>query len=1109
MKKFSQYILFLQNQEKKSPEHLFSAIIKKYKRYTPLAKQNISILKKAFIFGKNIHKNQYRDSGVLYFTHPLIVTSLLQEYEVDEKILVASMLHDAIEDSEEKNTEREIKTLFGDEIFSLIDGVSKVGKVSSEKSHQETLQKIFSHSTKDARILVIKIADRIHNISTIGFKIGEEKRRKKISETLEIFVSAAEKLGLEKFKNTLLNACSFYLFPEKFQKIEENVEKKIPQAKELFQKISDEIQKVHPQVSILYRPYQISNFLYRGDIDTYTLKPTDIFYIEVITNTKEECYQSLSWLSKQYSHKTALLIDFIANPPENGYRSLKTSMVVYNSYLVRFHLLSGDMKKSNSKGIFSYFEKGEMKLPFFSLGENEENITSFVGILKNDMLSKKQCVHNPEKGQKYIPLHSTALDAVVYFFPEKFIFLSSVFRNGKKLHFNEKIFENDIIECEFSSEVQASLSWIKYLESSFAKVQLQNFLKNNEKSKKYEIGKTILQSAFDQFKEGEISDILKKNPSIFESFFAQTREELYIFVAEGMVSPHEILLKYEEIKATKKTILRRIQKFFPKIFPQTVENTMRISFSGDDSIAPEKLLHIFIKKAFKNNVLVKETKLFLQKKKVKIITTMCSQKRESLFTLFSSLKSENDISSLSFLPSQSFYFKILGIFLLPILTNLIVFFFLFQYPLQNSLSNIFSLLLIFIVNTFGYFHLSKFFLLLRTNKIFLFFLFLLNIALVGTYFYFYFLKTEIFTSFSLFFIAITAFISIIPSILLFVNSQQKIFIEQKILSSCEWEKKKKEKIFGYAVRIIAILIFGATPILSKYYLSEFSGIQITSVSFFLAVICTLPLFLYRKKHLSLKNYEQQKKYNKFFWIAVLSDMTLVILYFFSINLTSASTAITFLNFSPLLAIIIGILFWKQKESQYMNNKSDLLKILIMFVLGTIGVLLLVLNKEENISESEYAFKLFGDLLAFIAMIFDVIATLALISYTKSKNIFKGIDYIIHKIFIIGLLLSPFAIHTIFTHSISALELGIFLFIAIFNFILAYLLSYEAYKRLDGLINFLFFNLSVAVTITLEVFVFDLSISYLFGLGVFLIIFSSLFSEFINTKCEKKELKIEN
>jgi len=620
---FSDWIRNIQNQETKSCEVLFSEIIEKYRKYTSKnpeistkqEEEGVKILKKAYDFAKNIHKNQKRDSGVDYFTHPLIVTSLLQHYEADEKILAASLLHDAIEDAEnvvEGEVDHEVKKIFGEEIYYLVDGVSKVSAQSKSGSHKETLQKIFSYSAKDARILLIKIADRIHNICTIGSKIGEEKRTKKIIETLEIFVLACEKLQLDYFQDVLLNACSYYLFPEKFKKVEDEVREKTAEAEQLFEKISADVKNIHREAVVEYSPYHIANLLRRGDADTYSLKVSDLFYVNVVTNSKEECYQALSWLSQKYHHKTALMSDLIANPPENSYRALKTSMIVYNSFLVRFHILSQKMKKDNMKGVFNRIQKGENSLPFFSQKKEENTTENFVEILQHDMLSKKKAVHNAEKGQKFIPVNSCALDAVIHLFPSKFIYISQIYREGIQIEFSDTVSDNDILECEFSEKTQADVSWMKHLFSSFGKIQLQNFLKKEAEFPKSRMGKKMLQSAFDIFKEGEISSVLHKFPEISSSFFAKTREELYVFVAEGLVSSKEVLIRYEEIKSQKKTFVGRIKKYFSSFFEDTIENSMNISVSSK-TLSNCHLVQFVSMKAIENKVLTE--KISVQKKK--------------------------------------------------------------------------------------------------------------------------------------------------------------------------------------------------------------------------------------------------------------------------------------------------------------------------------------------------------------------------------------------------------------------------------------------------------------------------------------------------------------
>jgi len=156
--------------EKSSELELFERILRVYKTYGPL--ENEKILREAFSFGQHIHRLQKRESGVPYFTHPLIVTLMMMKYSPSSDLIIATMLHDTIEDSEEEGTEAEVRSRFGEEVYTMIDGVSKVESVeqSKEQKNKETLKKLFSCAEKESRILVIKIIDRLHNIMTLSWK---------------------------------------------------------------------------------------------------------------------------------------------------------------------------------------------------------------------------------------------------------------------------------------------------------------------------------------------------------------------------------------------------------------------------------------------------------------------------------------------------------------------------------------------------------------------------------------------------------------------------------------------------------------------------------------------------------------------------------------------------------------------------------------------------------------------------------------------------------------------------------------------------------------------------------------------------------------------------
>ncbi len=1068
---FSEWIEYVKNQENKSLDLLFQEISEKYCSYTPLEKQNIELLQKAFDFAKHIHRNQKRDSGVPYFTHPLIVAQILQEYPADSAMLAATLLHDAIEDSEDEGTAEQVKEIFGEDVYFLVDGVSKVGQIKGHDSHQDTLQKIFSHAAEDTRILVIKIADRVHNIATIGTKSGEEKRRKKIEETLEIYVFSAEKLQLDRFKTLLLDACYFYLFPERFSRVIDEIQGKIPLAHEIFQKISAEISGAHSEVSVEYRPYSISDVFQRGDAHIYDIHPTDLFYVDVVTDSKKDCYQALSWLSRKYNHKASLLVDFIANPPENGYTSLKTSMVVHSSYLVRFHILTKEMAQKNTIGIFSRFEKGENTLPFLSAEGEGESISNFIEILKNDVLLKKKCVHNPEKGQKYIPIHARSLDAVIHIFPEKFIFLSEVFCNGEKIDLGTKIIDNDILECRFAETVQADVSWMKFLSSSFGKIQLQKFLKTNEDSDKCEIGKNLLQSVFDQFREGEVTSILEKYPEILKSFSVQGYQELYIFVAEGMISTRDVLLKYESVQSQKLSFWGKIKRFFPRIFSQKEENTMRFALSSS-ALSATSLLQLLLKKAKKHHVFLHFIAL---KAPSSLVVSLSSEKKENIFSLFTLLKSYKNISEISFLSPRWFYIKMGAIFLIPLILASLLFFISAAWEWYSHFFYC-SLVVSAAISSFGYFFISQYFSFARRNFSFLIGGLLLNVFTFALFITHIFLVPEVlYSSYSVYVLLALFAVSLFTYLSLFLKTLS-------VESSSENSSVNKSVLYAYLLGALSAISWGLNPVAIRVVLENSDIGPLFIASFRLltgGVLLWIITFLFFPKE---KNASSVFSFQEKTPLIIAFALTInFFLYQLGLRYTTATNANLIENFIPVIILLFIMASQAFKKEKKWILQHGLSSFAVVFI-GSVGASILI-SDDPSSSLLNPSLQFLGDIIEVVAMIFFALYVY-MNSYYLKKYPLKNALFLLRDILLFsGILSLPVTFFFEEIPSDFSLQSVLLLsFISVVATSLAYWAWNYASRHLNLISNSLLLNFTIIVTLITESILYkdELTLSFLIG-----------------------------
>lgn len=314
-----------------------------------------------------------------------------------------------------------------------------------------------------------------------------------------------------------------------------------------------------------------------------------------------------------------------------------------------------------------------------------------------------------------------------------------------------------------------------------------------------------------------------------------------------------------------------------------------------------------------------------------------------------------------------------------------------------------------------------------------------------------------------------------------------------------------QKTVGYTFRMIAIVIWGLTSIFGRY-LHNLPAEFILGFSLCIGAVFLLILQGARAAFRGIKGKSPDpisgpKKLHISFWIAILGDAFVVFSIFLAVKYTFASHVKLLLTFAPVAGLIIAYLFM-EKKSAYFYDRKSVAGIFLIFLGGCLGAALLLYHSFDK-QMTPHA--LLGDFIGFLAMIADVIATLAVIHYSKRPDSFSGFDYGLRKVCILALLLLPFTIyHAHFLSALTLHEWYVFVFLGTADMALSYILAYLAYQRLDGLIAYLLFNLSTLITIVLEIIFFDLPITSLFIVGGMCILASSVLAEIVNTKYEKKQ-----
>ena len=333
-------------------------LIEKIKKYANDV--DVSLVEKAYYFGKKAHDGQFRKSGEPYFIHPVAVANILCDMELDIETIIAGLLHDVVEDTE--YTYEDIEREFSKEIADLVDGVTKLGQIkyqSKEETQAENLRKMFLAMAKDIRVILIKLADRLHNMRTLKY-MPPEKAKSKAIETLEIYGGIANRLGISMIKWELEDLAFKYLYPEEYHELVEGINKKREERLKFIEKIMDEIrvqlkkQKIEAEVT--GRAKHLYSIYRKMRRDNKTLDQIyDLFALRILVNSVKDCYAALGVVHELYNPMPGRFKDYIAVPKPNMYQSLHTTLIGEKGTPFEVQIRTWDMHRIAEYGIAAHW----------------------------------------------------------------------------------------------------------------------------------------------------------------------------------------------------------------------------------------------------------------------------------------------------------------------------------------------------------------------------------------------------------------------------------------------------------------------------------------------------------------------------------------------------------------------------------------------------------------------------------------------------------------------------------------------------------------------------------------------------------------------------------
>jgi len=586
----------------------FNDILDRLSSYNPNA--DTDLLKKAYVFSAKVHLGQVRLSGEPYLTHPLEVTGILTQMQLDAATLATGLLHDTVEDT--LATLEEIRENFGNEISQLVDGVTKISRISlrsSEESQAENFRKMILAMVKDIRVVLVKLADRLHNMRTLRYH-SPERQEEIAQETLDIYAPLANRLGIDWIKTELEDLAFKHRYPDIYGEIQRKIAKKERERhryvdemkrtlmKKLYEnKIEGEVTGRLKQIYSIYLKMKDQNI----DFD----QVYDITAFRIVVHSIKDCYDVLGIIHSLWKPIPGKFKDYIGLPKENLYQSLHTAAIGPYGERIEIQIRTQEMHRIAEEGIAAHWKYKEGK-PLDEADDKRftwlrqllewqhdlKDDQEFIESVKVDLFPHEVYIFTPKGEVKEFPVGATPVDFAYSIHSDIGNHCIGAKVNGKIVPLKYEFKSGDTVEILTSPNQKPSKDWLKFVQTPRAKTKIRQWFKSVEREKSIILGKEILDKEFRKYdlhqtklmKSGELAKVAGE-------FSFQGAEDLIAAVGYGKVTANQIIgkllpperleQKEEQEESRLKSLLHKITRAGPKdaLLIKGIDNVM-VRYAG-------------------------------------------------------------------------------------------------------------------------------------------------------------------------------------------------------------------------------------------------------------------------------------------------------------------------------------------------------------------------------------------------------------------------------------------------------------------------------------------------------------------------------------------------
>ena len=514
-----------------------------------------AVLNRAYVYSMKAHGSQKRESGDPYFSHPVEVAGLLAHMKLDTSSIVTGLLHDTIEDTEA--TLEDIERLFGPEITRLVDGVTKLSRLelqSDQTKQAENFRKLVLAMSEDIRVLLVKLADRLHNMSTLRFIKNAEKRRQIARETMDIYAPLAERIGMHRMKDQLEDLAFAELYPDARSSVTARLGFLRAKGGDVVARITNELTRKLaegglPGATVTGREksaYSIWRKMQRKDVPFEQL--ADIMAFRVLVDDAGQCYHALGIIHSAYHVVPGRFKDYISTPKPNNYRSLHTGVIGPERQRIEMQIRTRDMHEVAELGVAAHWiykqEAGRTDGPQYRwLRElvdilEHSSAEEFLEHTRLEMFQDQVFVFTPKGDLIAMPRGATPVDFAYAVHSQVGDTCVGAKINGRLLPLRTELVNGDQVEIVTSKAQTPSPTWERFVVTGKARARIRRYIRTQQRAQYLDLGKAIVQKAFRQegqeFAEKPLQPVLKQ-------FNSATTEDLYVAVGEGILTGREIV----------------------------------------------------------------------------------------------------------------------------------------------------------------------------------------------------------------------------------------------------------------------------------------------------------------------------------------------------------------------------------------------------------------------------------------------------------------------------------------------------------------------------------------------------------------------------------------